>query len=342
MSAGSIAVVIVTYESAGHIAGTLGALEGQLRDGDEVIVVDNASRDGTARAVRAAAPGAVLLEQDRNLGFAGGCATGAAASPAPLLLFLNPDSAPAEGCLDALRSAGVEQGSWGAWQALVTMDGGTRINTSGNVAHFLGMGWAGQCGQPLAAAPEQPTEIPFASGAALAVRREAWEQLGGFDSRYFMYGEDLDFGLRLWLSGWKVGIAPAARVEHAYEFAKGGDKWYLLERNRWWTVIGDYPAPLLLLLLPALLASELALLGVAAQGGWLASKLRAQAAVIRELPAIVARRREIQARRRISAAAFARRLSAELDSPYLAGVSRLPLLPALQRAYWWLMLAVLR
>jgi hypothetical protein len=342
VSADSIAVVIVTHESAGHIAGTLEALHGQLRDDDELIVVDNASRDGTARAVRSAAPGAVVLEQDRNLGFAGGCATGAAASHAPLLLFLNPDSAPAESCLDALRSAGAEHGSWGAWQALVTMDGGRRINTSGNVAHFLGMGWAGQCGEPLAAAPRQPTEIPFASGAALAVRREAWEQLGGFDSRYFMYGEDLDFGLRLWLSGWKVGIAPGARVEHDYEFAKGGEKWYLLERNRWWTVVADYPAPLLLLLLPPLLASELALLGVAAQGGWLAAKLRAQAAVIRELPVIVARRREVQAERRISAAAFARRLSAELDSPYLAGVSRLPLLPALQRAYWWLILAVLR
>ncbi len=60
------------------------------------------------------------------------------------------------------------------------------------------------------------------------------------------------------------------------------------------------------------------------------------------LPLLIARRRRIQAGRRISAGAFARRLSAQLDSPYLAGVSRLPLLPALQRAYWRLIVAALR
>ena len=342
MSGEAIAVVIVTYDSAGHIVKTLRALDDQLRDDDELIVVDNASRDGTAAAVRSAMSRATVLEQHRNLGFAAGCQMGAAASGAPLLLFLNPDSAPAEDCLDALRTAGRDRPTWGAWQALVTMDGEAKINTSGNVAHFLGMGWAGQCGELLEAAPDQPTEVAFASGAALVVRRDAWEQVDGFDPRYFMYGEDLDLALRLWLSGWEVGVVPAARVEHDYAFTKGAQKWYLLERNRWWTVIGDYPTPLLLLVLPALLAAEVALLGVAAQGGWLGAKLRAQAAVLRRLPAILARRRVVQAKRRISAAAFARRLSAELDSPYLAGVSRLPVLPALQRAYWWLIVAALR
>ena len=282
MSGEAVAVVIVTYDSAGHIVETLRALDDQLRDEDELVVVDNASRDGTAAAVRSATPRATVLEQHRNLGFAAGCQVGAAASEAPLLLFLNPDSAPAEDCLDALRTAGRDRPAWGAWQALVTMDDGARINTSGNVAHFLGMGWAGQCGEPVTAAPSQPAQVAFASGAALAVRRQAWEQVGGFDSRYFMYGEDLDLSLRLWLSGWEVGVVPEARVEHDYEFAKGAEKWFLLERNRWWTVIGDYPAPLLLLLLPALLAAELALLGVAAQGGWLGAKLRAQAAVVRD------------------------------------------------------------
>ena len=139
-----MAVVIVTYDSARHIAKTLSALEGQLREDDELIVVDNYSRDGTASVVRSTVPRAVVLEQEGNLGFAAGCHSGVAASRAPVLLFLNPDSVPARGCLDALRTAAHERSSWGAWQALVTMDGGARINTSGNVTHFLGMGWAGR------------------------------------------------------------------------------------------------------------------------------------------------------------------------------------------------------
>ena len=84
-------------------------------------------------------------------------------------------------------------------------------------------------------------------------------------------------------------------------------------------------------LVPALLGAELALLAVAARGGWLREKLRAQRAVIEALPAMLERRREVQARRKIGAAEFAQRLTADLDSPYLSGIGPLT---DLQRAYW--------
>ena len=336
----AFAVVVVTHDSAAHVAETLGALAPQLRSDDELIVVDNGSRDDTVDVVRRAAPGAWIVEQD-NRGFAGGATAGAEYAHAPLLLFLNPDARPAPGCLDELRRAADAQPAWGAWQALVTMAGGSLINTAGNVTHFLGMGWAGRCGQPVSEAPREPTEVPFASGAALAVRRTAWERAGGFDERYFMYCEDLDLCLRLRLGGWAIGIVPAGRVEHDYDFDKGGRKWFLLERNRWWTILSDYPRALLLLLAPALLGAELALLAVAARGGWLRQKLRAQAAVIRALPAILARRRHVQSTRVIGAADFARRLTADLDSPYLGPLAEVAPLAAAQRAYWALVLRLL-
>ena len=329
-----IAVVIVTHRSADKVQPVLEGVSAQLVSGDELVVVDNASPDGTAAAVRAAAPEGLLLEQEANLGFAAGCNIGAAASRAPLLLFLNPDARPEVGCLDALRRVAHERPAWGAWQALVTMEDGKTINTAGNVLHYLGMGWAGRCGQPLSSAPDAPSEVGFASGAALLVRREDWDRLGGFDERYFMYGEDLDLGLRLWLAGRGVGVAPAARVEHDYEFTKGGQKWFLLERNRWWTVLGSYPAPVLALVTPPLLLCELAVILLAMRDGWLHEKLRAQMAVLRDLRSILERRRRIQATRKVSAGEFASRLSADLDSPYLAGVGVLPALPALQHAYW--------
>jgi N-acetylglucosaminyl-diphospho-decaprenol L-rhamnosyltransferase len=330
----ALGVVIVTYNNARQIGATLEALADQLRDGDELMVVDNASADETREVVRAAGARPRLRALARNVGFAAGCNEGAMATSAPLLLFLNPDSRPAPGCLDALRRTAVERPAWGAWQALVTMADGAEINSAGNVTHFLGMGWAGRCGEPVTAAPREPEEVGFASGAALVVRREAWNRAGRFDAGYFMYGEDLDLGLRLWLTGWGVGVEPRARVEHEYEFAKGGTKWFLLERNRWRTVLSDYPAGLLAPLMPALLAAELALLAVSARDGWLGAKLRSQAAVIRGLPDTLRRRRTVQASRTTGAAELAARLSASLDSPYLPGVARMPLLPRLQRAYW--------
>lgn len=329
-------MVIVTYDSAACLPATLAALVPQLRDDDELLIVDNGSSDGTAAVARAAAPSARVIETGANLGFAGGCNVGADASRAPLLLLLNPDAQPAPGALDALRAAAAEHPDWGAWQALVTLSGGELINTSGGITHFLGFGWAGECDQPVA--PGRDREVSFASGAALVVRREAWERVGGFDPAYFMYAEDLDLSLRLRLAGYGVGLARAAVVEHDYDFDKGARKWQLLETNRWRTVIADYPTSLLLPLLPVLLAVELALLPLAARGGWLPQKLRSQREVALALPALVRRRRRVQRTRVCSTARFAAALTADLDSPYLPRPQGLVGVAfALQRGWWRLL-----
>jgi N-acetylglucosaminyl-diphospho-decaprenol L-rhamnosyltransferase len=276
-----------------------------------------------------------VLETGANLGFAGGCNAGATATSAPLLLFLNPDAKPAPGCVDALRAAAAEHPGWGAWQALVTLPGGERVNTSGGVTHYLGFGWAGECDAPVR--PGEDREVSFASGAALVVRRAAWERVGGFDADYFMYAEDLDLSLRLRLAGYGVGIARAAVVEHDYDFDKGTRKWLLLEVNRWRTILADYPTPLLLAVLPALLAVELALLPLAARGGWLREKLGAQRRVLAALPLLLRRRARVQRSRSASTATFAAALSAELDSPYLPRPEGgLAVVFAAQWLYWQL------
>ena len=336
----SLATVIVAYESSAELPETLAALRAQLQQGDELMVVDNASTDDSAAVARAA--GATVIELERNVGFAGGCRAGADATSAALLFFCNPDCVAEPGALEALRAAAALQPGWGAWQALVTLPGGREVNTSGGVTHWLGMGWAGQVGAAVTAVGEELREVSFASGAALVVRREAWEAVDGFDPEYFMYGEDLDLSLRLRLAGYGVGIVPAARVEHAYDFEKGAYKWFLLERNRWWTVLGAYPTPLLVTLLPALLAAELALLVVAARGGWLKEKLRAQAAVLRSLPWALRRRARVQAQRRAPLRDFAGGLSATLDSPFLGPVAELAPVRGLQALYWKLVRRAVR
>jgi GT2 family glycosyltransferase len=337
VAADALAVVVVAYDSGAELPRTLALARAQLRPGDELVVVDNASRDDGAAV--AAAAGARVLRRAANDGFGAGCHAGAGATRAPLLLFLNPDARLAPGALDALRGAAVEQSRWGAWQALVVLPGGERVNTSGGVVHWLGLAWAGQCEAPIAAAPAAPVEVAFASGAALVVRRAAWDEVGGFDPAYFMYVEDVDLSLRLRLAGWDVGVVPAARVEHEYSFDKGDYKWFHLERNRVWTVLGAYPPALLAVTAPALLGFELALLAIAARDGWLGAKLRAQAAALRSLPWALRRRRALQARRRIGVAAFAGALTASLDSPNLSAPAPLARLQAL---YWRLASRALR
>lgn len=336
----SVSVVIVAYETAAELRRTVPALLSELEDGDELIVADNASSDGSAAIVAELAPAARLIELGENTGFAAAADTAAAAAGGDLLVILNPDAAPQPGWGEAIRRPLAEERGWHAWMALVACDGATRVNTVGNPVHFAGFAWAGGHGSPLPASP-RPTEVPAASGACLAVPRRVWRDLGGFPPEFFLYHEDIDLSLRLRLFGGRVGLEPAAVVDHDYEFGGLALKWRWLERNRLAFVLRVYPAALLALVAPALVLTEVALLPVAAAGGWLPQKLASWADLARWLPRLLRERRAIQARRQVSAREFAAWLTPDLDSPYFGSVGRSRVVRTLLRAYWRGVLALL-
>jgi N-acetylglucosaminyl-diphospho-decaprenol L-rhamnosyltransferase len=356
----TLSVVIVTHDSREAVRRSVPALAAQLREGDELIVVDNASADGTADAVRELEPATRLIESAANLGFAAGCNRGAAAASGELLCLLNPDAEPQPGWRDAIERPLLEGRGWAAWQGLVTSDGGRAVNTRGGVVHFTGIAWAGGAGESLDPArdgPARPTvsasgsgdggsappfgEPGFVSGACLAIPRSTYLDAGGMPEEFFLYHEDVDLSLRLRLAGGTLGVEPTARVDHEYEFEKGAAKWRHLERNRWATVIRTYPAALLAVIAPALALTELALIPVALANRWLPQKLAAWGDTIRSLPRLLRERRAIRAGRSIGAAEFARALTAELDSAYLGAAARSGLLRAGLRAYWSVALSLL-
>jgi GT2 family glycosyltransferase len=210
------------------------------------------------------------------------------------------------------------------------------------VVHFTGIAWAGNAGRPLSEAPSGPREVPFVSGACLVVRKADWHREHGFPADFFMYCEDVDLSLRLRLAGERLGIEPDARVDHDYEFAKGPAKWRMLERNRWATIIRTYPGPLLTLLLPALLVTELALVFVSLSGGWGRQKALATFDTLRSMPRLLRERRAIQAGRKIGAGEFAAQLTPRLSSPYLGRPGLLGVLSWPLRAYWLVVRLLLR
>ena len=336
-----LSIVIVTHDHREAVREALPQLTAQLQDGDQLIVVDNDSSDGTADAVRELAPGALVIEAGANPGFAAGCNRGASAASGELLCFLNPDTVPAPGFREAIERPLADGRGWAAWQGLVTADGGRVVNTRGGMVHFTGIAWAGGAGEPVPADGGLEPEPGFVSGACLAIRRGEFERLGGFADQFFLYHEDVDLSLRLRLAGRRLGVEPAARVEHAYEFAKGAAKWRQLERNRWATLIRTYPAALLVLLAPALVATELALVPVSAAGGWLRQKLLAWGDTLLATGRLLGERRRIQAGRTIGTAEFARAFTADLASPYLGSAGRSRALRGALRAYWSVVLRLL-
>lgn len=337
----TLSVLIVAYESGDDLRRTLPALLAELGDDDELIVAENKAGDGSLEVVRELAPAARIVRTGRNTGFAGGINAAAEAARGDLLVILNPDAAPVPGFGEAIRRPWQDGRGWAAWQALVADGAAERINSAGNPIHFTGIVWAGGHGRPLDQAPP-PREVSALSGACLAIPLEQWRRLGGFPPEFFMYHEDADLAVRLRLAGEVVGLEPSAVVAHDYDFSASADKWRWLERNRLAFVLRTYPAPLLALLAPTLLATELALLAVSAAGGWGAQKRRADREFISWLPRLLRERREIQRRRVVGAAEFAAWLTPDLDSDLISPLARS--LPArlLLRGYWRVVRALLR
>lgn len=337
----TLSVLIVAWNSRDELGRTLPALLPELGEGDELIVVDNDSADGTAEAVEVLAPRARVVRAGANLGFAGGCNRGAVEAGGDLLAILNPDAAPLPGWGEAIRRPWAQERGWVAWQGLVADEGGSRINSAGNPVHFSGIVWAGDHGRPIGEAPPAG-EVAALSGACLAIPREAWEEVGGFPERFFLYHEDVDLSLRLRLAGGRLGIEPTAIVDHEYEFGAREHKWRWLERNRWAFLVRVYPASLLALLAPALLATELVLLPAALAAGWGRQKLAANWEALRWLPRLLRERRQIQTTRTISTTEFAAHLTPDLDSPFIPSPARSFPIRQLLRLYWRVVRRLLR
>jgi GT2 family glycosyltransferase len=171
------------------------------------------------------------------------------------------------------------------------------------------------------------------SGACLLVPAQRFHEVGGFWETMFLYCEDTDLCWRLRLAGLRIKVCPGARVRHEYDFSRNPAKLYHLERNRLLMLASNYDATTLVRLAPALLATELALLAVAARGGWLPQKLRALSSAARALPAVRDQRRAVARLRRIPDRAFARQLERHLGPEFGSGVARVsaPVLEAYAR-----------
>lgn len=191
----------------------------------EVWVVDNCSGDGSAAAARAEAPWANVVESRENLGFGPAVNLVARRTDSDWLLAANADVALDHGALETMVRAGADPRVGAVAPRLLLRNGETQhsvyplptvpftllfnlgtYRVSRRLANRLCLeGWWD---------PEQPRAVPWAIGACLLLRRSAFDAVGGFEDRQWLYAEDLDLGWRLHDHGWITRYEPAARVRH--------------------------------------------------------------------------------------------------------------------------------
>ena len=339
MSAGpAVSVIVLAWGAEPYLGACVASVLNTIGASDELVLVDNG-----ARAAVDALPSddrLRIVRPESNLGFAGGCNAGVAAARGDTLVLLNSDAEVWPDAIDRLAAAVGDPGVGIACGSVRLADRPHLINTVGNPVHYLGVVWAGGYGED-ADRHLRPRIVSSATGAFLAIRRTVWQELGGFPDEYFAYHEDTELSLRAWQRGYRVCYEPSAVAVHHYEFSRNPRKDFLLQRNRWLTVLTVYPGRLLALVMPMMLAFELALAAVSLRQGTVRQWYRALGSVIGHAGLIRRRRSAVQAASVLDPAAFADLLVARIEPAMIERPPGLGLLNAVLAGYWRLVRALL-
>ncbi len=225
-SVSDLAVAVVNYNAGDAIIDCLHALSAESPS--EILVVDNASTDGSADRIALEHADIRLIRNRRNIGFGAAANQGVRETKAEFVLLLNPDAVVRPGATSALKAALDEHPRAGAVGALVLNPDGSVQPTKRafpslwqSALHgLLGIVWSSNPGTrayTLAGASFDTAQtVDWVAGTAVAFRREAFVEVGGFDERFFLFVSDVDLCLRLWDAGWEVWFEPRASVEHAW------------------------------------------------------------------------------------------------------------------------------
>ena len=321
-----VSVVVLNYNGGDMLLRCLRSLYGSDYSPFEVIVVDNGSTDGSVEAVRRGFPDAILIENQRNLGYGAGNNVGISASQGDYIVLINNDVFVSRGWLKALLEACGKHGRAGFFQPKILLQSDKRlINTAGNMIHVAGFGLCRGIGEHDVGQYDEEVEIGFASGACVLFRREVLRDVGFLDPVFFAFNEDTDWGWRALLYGWRSVYVPSAVVHHelGHSWGRGltAKKFYYIERNRVFLLLKNYSRRSLAILLPLLLFVESCVLAYALVKGWFGSKIRSYLDVLRLRQHLLRQRNLLQRRRKLSDKEIFPLLTTEVPQGYFGGLT---------------------
>ncbi len=312
-TAPDFSVLIVNYNGGAYVQGALDSLKRQTHRSFEVILLDNASTDGSVDTLDTAGlPRFTLVRGTDNHGFARGNNLAAAQAAGRWLALLNPDAAArpdwlAEVLAGTRRHPDVT--SFACTQ--LWMHDETRLDGAGDNYLIFGIPWRGGYHRPVSDLPAEGTCFS-PCGASAVYLRETFVAAGGFDERFFCFCEDVDLGFRLRLEGGECVFLPRAVVSHAggglSEKVSGFAVRYGT-RNRLWVYLKCMPMPLLVLTLPGHLLLTAAILLRGLITGRFGDAMVGLMEALRGLGPVWADRKVVQAHRRASVGALLRAMA---------------------------------
>jgi GT2 family glycosyltransferase len=257
-----ISVIIVNYNGKNFLSDCLISIFRQTYFPFEVIMVDNASDDGSVEYVQQNFPEVKIATQSTNRGFAGGTNAGILRAAGEFILTLNNDTIIASNFIDELAKTMMSDPSVGMCASKMIFPNG-KINSTAICISRSGAAWDRGMGEPDNGQYDMQEEVFGACAGAALYRFSMLEEIGLFDEDFFLYMEDVDLAFRARLSGWKCIYVPTARVIHVHGGTSktGSDlSVYFGNRNLLWYVVKNFPGRTLLIFIPWIIGRNIAVI----------------------------------------------------------------------------------
>lgn len=304
----NIGVVVVNWNSFDVLRRCLSALKSQTVPPRVTVVIDNNSTDAPSELTCDAPENTHYVRLDRNTGFAHANNYAAARlKQCDWIALINPDAFPEPEWLERLVDAAARKPEFAYFASMtIIADEPEYLDGAGDVYHISGIGWRRGYERHIASADIKEEEVFAPCAAAAMYRRDAWEDVGGFDEDFFCYFEDVDLAFRMRLMGYRCLFVPSAVAYHIGSITSGGQQSdfsvYYGHRNLVWTYIKDMPGYAFWLFLPLHLAMNVITVGWFVAAGRWRIILRAKWDALKGIKQVWRKRRSIQARRKASVA----------------------------------------
>jgi len=313
----SVAVIIINYNSGAMLLRCLHDLELQTWRSFKVIVVDNASSDDSMLRAEREYPWIEAVRLESKVGFVMGNKIDAVLAPVcGAIACLGPHVYAHPDWLANLMQAAQAHPEFALFGSkLILAEDPGRLDGTGDIYHVSGAAWRRDHGRELADGHHIEGEIFAPCAAAALYRRDVFDAVGGFDSDYFCYFEDVDLAFRMRLMGHRCYYVPSAIVHHVSSAITGYQSPFTVyhgHRNLVWTFIKDMPLPLLLAYLLLHLLLNAASIVLYTFKGQLITILKSKRDAIRGLRSVWRKRRQIQSQRRISSLDLLRLMEKDL------------------------------
>ena len=312
-----VSIIILNYNGNEFLENCIESIIRETQKKFELIIVDNNSPDKSGEKFSKKYEACKFILNKENVGVSEGLNIGIENSNGEYIVLLNNDLIVAPKWLDYLFEAYKQKGNGLYQPKFLKMKDKKVIDSAGNLINIFGFGFSREKGKEDDLKYNEIEEIGFAAGTCLFCSKEIFDKVGMFDEKLFAYNEDLDLGWRARLMNYRSYYVPESIVYHhgSAQWKWSGEKFYLLERNRWIVLLSNYTTKTILKLLPSLLIIEFVLLVFFTKKRMLLKKLKSYIGILKLSNHIRKRKKKIMGSKEVNEKEILNLFSCTIETP---------------------------